>query len=104
MPTTMIAGRRIHIDTDGFLTDFGEWNEFLASDLAELIGITLTDRHLDVLRFMRHDYVHLGDTPALRRVQTVGGFPIRELLALFPDRPVRKMAYLAGLPKPRSCV
>jgi tRNA 2-thiouridine synthesizing protein E len=104
MPTTTIAGRTIHIDADGYLTDFGEWNERLADDLARLIGITLTDRHIAVLRFMRHDYVHLGDTPALRRIWTVGGFPIGELLTLFPGRPVRKMAYLAGLPRPRGCV
>ncbi len=45
-----------------------------------------------------------GVTPTLRRMQTVGGFDIRELFRLFPGKPAKKMAYLAGLPKPVGCV
>jgi TusE/DsrC/DsvC family sulfur relay protein len=100
----MIAGRKIHVDADGFLTDYGEWTERLARQLAEAIGMDLTEEHLAVLRFLRYDFVHLGETPTLRRASAVGGFPIRDLVALFPGKPAKKMAYLAGLPKPRSCI
>jgi sulfur relay (sulfurtransferase) DsrC/TusE family protein len=37
-------------------------------------------------------------------VQTVGGVPTRQQFALFPKKPAKKMAYVAGLPKPRGCV
>jgi tRNA 2-thiouridine synthesizing protein E len=44
------------------------------------------------------------ETPTLRQVATLGGIPTKELLTLFPKRPAKKMAYIAGLPKPRGCV
>jgi len=34
----------------------------------------------------------------------VGGIPVKELFALFGAKPAKKMAYIAGLPKPRGCV
>jgi tRNA 2-thiouridine synthesizing protein E len=40
----------------------------------------------------------------LRRVSTVGGIPTKELFQLFPKKPAKKMAYIAGLPKPVGCV
>ena len=43
-------------------------------------------------------------TPTLRRLQTVGGFDVKELYRLYPGKPVKMMAWLAGLPKPVGCV
>jgi tRNA 2-thiouridine synthesizing protein E len=34
----------------------------------------------------------------------VGGVPTTELFILFPSKPGKKMAYIAGLPKPHGCV
>jgi sulfur relay (sulfurtransferase) DsrC/TusE family protein len=34
----------------------------------------------------------------------VGGVPVKEQFALFPKKPGKKMAYIAGLPKPHGCV
>ena len=31
MPTTTIDGREIHVDDEGFLTDYDEWTEELAA-------------------------------------------------------------------------
>ena len=45
-----------------------------------------------------------GATATLRRVSTVAGIPIKELFGLFPGKPAKKMAYIAGLPKPHGCV
>ena len=45
-----------------------------------------------------------GETATTRRVQMVGGVPVKEQFALFPKKPGKKMAYIAGLPKPRGCV
>ena len=45
-----------------------------------------------------------GVTPTLRRMQTVGGFDIKNLFALYPGKPAKKMAWLSGLPKPVGCV
>ncbi|MGB3828242.1 MAG: TusE/DsrC/DsvC family sulfur relay protein [Ornithinimicrobium sp.] len=53
---------------------------------------------------MRADHAVTGQTPTLRRVSTAGGIPVKELFTLFPKKPAKKMAYIAGLPKPVGCV
>ena len=93
-----------HVDAEGFLTDYDEWDEPLAVELAAGIGIQLTDAHWAAIRFLREDYLTQGETATLRRVSTMTGIGIKELFALFPGKPAKKMAYVAGLPKPRGCV
>lgn len=104
MTTTMVGGRSVHVDPEGFLTEYGEWDEDMGTELASLIGITMTDAHWAAVRFLREDFAARGETPTLRRVSTVGGIPMKSLFALFPQKPAKKMAYIAGLPKPRGCV
>jgi tRNA 2-thiouridine synthesizing protein E len=104
MPVTTLAGHQIHVDAEGFLTDPTEWDEELAQVLAGQIGLTLTDAHMTALRFLRQDFAQQGETATLRRISTVGNIPIKELFALFPQKPAKKMAYVAGLPKPHGCV
>ncbi|MFV0430031.1 MAG: TusE/DsrC/DsvC family sulfur relay protein [Arachnia sp.] len=104
MPTNTLNGRAFQVNDEGFFTDRDQWSDDLAADLAQLIDIDLTDAHWAPLRFMREDSAATGVTPTLRRMQTVGGFDIRELYRLFPSKPAKKMAWLAGLPKPVGCV
>ncbi len=104
MPVTTINERQVHVDDEGFLTEYDEWDEDLAKALAGQIGIDLTDAHWKAIRFLREDYKQQGETATLRRVSTVGGIPTKELFTLFPTKPAKKMAYIAGLPKPTGCV
>jgi tRNA 2-thiouridine synthesizing protein E len=105
MPVTTLNNREIHVNEEGFLTDPSEWDDDLANALAAQIGITpLTDAHWKALRFLREDFKAQGETATLRRVSTVGGIPIKELFVLFPQKPAKKMSYIAGLPKPHGCV
>lgn len=104
MPTNTLNGRSFDVDDEGFFTDRTQWSEELAVDLAALIGVELDDAHWAPLRFMRADAGASGNTPTLRRLQTVGGFDIKELYRLYPGKPAKKMAWLAGLRKPVGCV
>jgi TusE/DsrC/DsvC family sulfur relay protein len=104
MPITTLDGHQIHVNDEGFLTDPSEWSEDLAVTLAAQIGIQLTDAHWKAIRFLREDYASQGETPTIRRVSTAGGIPVKELFTLFPQKPAKKMAYIAGLPKPHGCV
>jgi tRNA 2-thiouridine synthesizing protein E len=104
MSVTTLDGRPIHVDEEGFLTDPREWDEDLGKALAAAIGITLTDEHWTAIRFLRDDFADMGETATLRRVSTRGGIPVKKLFALFPQKPAKKMAYVAGLPKPHGCV
>ncbi len=104
MTLATIAGQEVHVDDEGFMTEYDEWSEDLASTLAGNIGIELTDDHWQAIRFLRDDYKVEGVTPTLRRVTNTGGIPTKQLFVLFPKKPAKKMAYIAGLPKPAGCV
>ena len=104
MPVTTIGAAAVHVDAEGFLTEYDEWDEQLARQLATAIGIELTDAHWVPIRFLRKDYLEQGETATLRRVSTLTGVSVKDLFILFPGKPAKKMAYIAGLPKPHGCV
>ena len=104
MPVTTMNGREIHVDDEGFLTEYDEWDKDLGAVLAQNIGIEMTDEHWKLIDFLRTDFKAQGETPTTRRVDTVGGFPTKVQFTLFPKKPAKKSAYIAGLPKPHGCV
>jgi TusE/DsrC/DsvC family sulfur relay protein len=104
MPVTTINDREIHVDAEGFLTEYDEWDEDLARALAAQIGVELTEAHWKAINFLREDYRVQGETATLRRVSTLAGIDTKQLFTLFPKKPAKKMAYIAGLPKPTGCV
>ena len=104
MPVTTIDGREVHVNEEGFLTEPNEWDESLGKALAAQIGIELSDDHWKVIHFLREDFTAQGETPTLRRVSTAGGVPTKQLFQLFPQKPAKKMSYIAGVPKPHGCV
>ena len=92
-------------DDEGFMTVYDEWTDDLGQALATAIGIDeLTDAHWAAIKFLRADFAEQGETATLRRVNKVGGIPTKQLFVLFPKKPAKKMAYIAGLPKPHGCV
>jgi len=99
-----IAGHEVHVDDEGFMIEYDEWNEELGKQLGSNIGLDLTDDHWEVIRWLREDYREQGETATLRRVSTMAGIPTKALFTLFPKKPAKKMAYVAGLPKPAGCV
>ena len=104
MPATTIAGHTVDVNEEGFLTDPSQWSDELASVLAGQIGLTLTDAHWVAIRFARKDFEATGEAPTIRRLSTAAGIPPKQFFELFPQKPAKKLAYVAGLPKPRGCV
>jgi tRNA 2-thiouridine synthesizing protein E len=104
MTTTTMTGREVHLDAEGFLTDPNEWDESLAAQLAANIDLELNEGHWRAIRFARADYFATGETPTLRRMALTGGVATKEMFDLFPKKPAKKLAYVAGLPKPVGCV
>ena len=105
MSTATIAGQSVSVNEEGFMTEYDQWNKDLGQELASMIGIDeLTGDHWAAIEFLRSDYAEQGETATLRRVSKVGGIPTKQLFVLFPKKPAKKMAYIAGLPKPKGCV
>ncbi|MBJ7357435.1 TusE/DsrC/DsvC family sulfur relay protein [Nocardioides sp.] len=104
MTIATLAGHEFHVNEEGFMTVPAEWDEELGAALAAQIGLEMTDAHWEVIRFLRADFAETGETATLRRVGARSGVPVKQLFALFPQKPAKKMAYVAGLPKPHGCV
>lgn len=104
MPTTTIHGSTVDVDDEGFMTVYDQWNEEIGADLATAIGVEMTPDSWNVIRFLREDFKAQGETATIRRVSTAGGFDTKTLFVMFPKKPAKKMAYIAGLPKPHGCV
>jgi dissimilatory sulfite reductase related protein len=105
MATETIAGHEIDVDDEGFMTDSSQWTEDLAPELAKAIGIdTLTDDHWKAIRFVHSDFGDEGESPTVRRVSVQTGLTTKQLYQLFPKKPGKKMAFIAGVPKPTGCV
>ena len=54
--TTVVGGKEILLDGEGYLLDLDEWSEEFVSVRAKEEGLELTDEHHDVIKFIRHYY------------------------------------------------
>jgi dissimilatory sulfite reductase related protein len=95
----------IDVDPEGFLRDPQQWTPELAAEIARDNGIDeITDRHWQVVNFVRSTYLETGSAPTIRSLGKASGVPIKELYQLFPKGPAKLAAKVAGIPKPRGCI
>ena len=104
MQTETIAGVEMHFDDEGFLVDPNTWSEAVATELASQLGIAMTEDHWAAVKFAREDWTETGVSPTVRRVSTMAGIPTKQLYELFPKKPAKKLAIIAGVPKPVGCI
>ncbi|HBQ59785.1 MAG TPA: sulfur relay protein DsrC [Balneolaceae bacterium] len=105
MTTEAKNDKTVVLDQDGHLANREDWNEELAQELAyhENIG-ELTDRHWEVINYIRDEFDKKGDAPSIRKLTKESGVSTKELYKLFPKGPAKKAAKVAGLPKPKGCI
>ncbi len=99
-----IGQREIVFDSDGFFSDFGDWDEAICTLLAGEAGLAeLTGRHWRVIRFLRQFYGENGRAPLNNQLRKGTGIALLELEALFPGGIRNGARRLAGLPNPSTC-
>jgi TusE/DsrC/DsvC family sulfur relay protein len=98
-----IAGIRVDVTEDGYLTDLSQWNKEIAIEIAKEQGIELTDRHWEVIYWIQ-EQVKNDVALSIRGVKKSGVFDIKEFYALFPGGPLKVSTKIAGVPKPKSCI
>ena len=95
----------ISFNEEGFMTDPSQWTKELAEVLAKQEGIeALTPDHWKIIDFCRATGLASGKSPTLRQITTGTGISTKDLFALFPKGPAKKVAKIAGLGKPEGCV
>ncbi len=105
MSLITIADRSVDVDAEGFLTEPSQWTEEMGAEIARANGVPeLTDRHWQVVKFMRERYLSTGSAPSIRALGKESGVPVKELYQLFPKGPAKLAAKIGGIPKPRGCI
>jgi dissimilatory sulfite reductase related protein len=94
----------IAFDAEGFMTDPDQWTREIAETLAEKEGVVLAPEHWKIVDFCRASAKDSGKAPTLRTITDGTGVSTKELFALFPKGPAKKVAKIAGLGKPEGCV
>ncbi len=103
--TTMILGTPLDTDAEGFLQQPSQWTDEIASEIAQQNGIpVLTDRHWQVVRYMRNTFLNTGSAPTIRSLGKESGVSVKELYELFPKGPAKLAAKIGGIPKPKGCI
>jgi TusE/DsrC/DsvC family sulfur relay protein len=101
-----VNGVTIATTASGYLENYLDWNEDVARAIAAGEGIELTDKHWDVVNYLRDEYVNNGHNQPMERVvlkdmgKKWGSKPTsKDLYTLFPLAPTKQGTKIAGLPE-----
>lgn len=100
---TVLAGIKVIVTDDGYLSDFSQWNREIGEEIAKSQEIEMTDRHWEVINWIQ-EQVKKGNPLSVRGVKKSGVVDIKEFYALFPKGPLKISTKIAGVPKPKSCI
>jgi len=94
-------------DAEGYLIEPQDWTEDVATELARLENIQLTEDHWDALRFMREYYAEHQIAPDVRHVMKHlaikhGPASRNMIFELFPYGYVKQTCKIAGMKRPRA--
>ncbi len=98
-----IAGIRVDVTEDGYLSDLSQWNKEIAIEIAKENNIELTDKHWEVLNWIQ-EQVKNEVALSIRSIKKSGIIDIKEFYDLFPGGPLKISTKIAGVPKPKSCI
>jgi tRNA 2-thiouridine synthesizing protein E len=102
-------------DQEGFLNDLNHWTEQVAETIAIKEGITLSDKHWEIIFLLRRFHGEFERSPNMRALINYLKKSLKEeelkekansiyLLTLFPESPAKIASKVAGLPKPENCL
>ncbi len=96
--------QEVVFDHEGFFNDFNDWTVEIGAILAQESGLALlSERHLQVIRFLRQFYAANGRAPLNSQLRKGTDMPLLELESLFPGGIRNGARRLAGLPNPKTC-
>ncbi|BDI07938.1 TusE/DsrC/DsvC family sulfur relay protein [Sphaerotilus microaerophilus] len=100
----LINGSDHEVDDEGYLLE-AQLGDDVPAVIAAAEGITLTDAHWTVIRYLRDAWREHGHTPNFRAMlkeiaEIDPALDNKALYDLFPMGPAKQGARIAGLPKP----
>lgn len=111
MASIEVDGKSFEIDDDGYLVDWQQWNENIATHMAKEEGLDLTEDHWEIIRFLRDYFQKYQIAPMIKILTKEIGKTMgpekgntKYLYQLYPAGPAKQACKYAGLPKPTGCV
>ena len=104
-----VGGVTIASTATGFLENIEDWSEEIATIIAEDEKVELSDRHWDLINFLRDEYINNGGNQPNTRNLVKGmakkwgdkSINAKTLYDLFPGDPSKQGGRIAGLPESR---
>jgi tRNA 2-thiouridine synthesizing protein E len=100
---TTVVNPAVEVNAEGYLKNMDQWTPELAREMAARENIELTDKHFEVLNWLRAKQKE-GVQLSIRKVGNSGLVDIKQFYQLFPGGPLKISSKLAGIPKPVSCI
>lgn len=101
-----VNGNSIETTESGFLVDPMAWNEDVAKAVADIEGIELTERHWDIIQYLRDEYFNNNQNQPMERqlLKDIGKkwgskLSSKDVYKLFPLAPTKQGTKIAGLPE-----
>ena len=101
-------GTTIETNDSGYLSNLEDWTEGVAKVLAAQDDIALTEKHWDLIKFLREEFIdNGGNQPNTRKIvkamSEAWGEKLsqRDVYELFPGDPSKQGGKIAGLPESR---
>lgn len=99
-------------NNEGFLENANDWAPEIAVSVASEDGIDLSEKHWEIIRFLRSFYEKHEVSPPSNRlfVKAVKDAMGEDrgnsiyLMQLFPGTPAKTACRIAGLPRPTNCL
>lgn len=106
MPEISVNNKTYKTDKDGYLVNFDDWDTDFAKHVAELEELDMTDKHMEIIIFLRAYYTQHQSAPNIRELTQAISEELDEargkspyLYDLFPSGPAEQGCKIAGLPK-----
>ena len=106
--TIEFNGNSIETTPTGYLVNLEDWSKELAEEIAKEEGVELTEKHWNLIDFLREEYIsNAGNQPNTRNIvkamsdkwgEKIGQ---KDIYDLFPKDPSKQGGRIAGLPESR---
>jgi tRNA 2-thiouridine synthesizing protein E len=104
-----VNGKTIETTDSGFLVNQEDWDESVAEVIAAEEQVTLTDKHWDLMNYLREEFFdNGGNQPNTRNILKAmqkkwddKSINSKSLYELFPGDPSKQGGRIAGLPESR---
>jgi dissimilatory sulfite reductase related protein len=104
MSEKTVGGKTVSVNEEGYFTDPSQWSEDMVAELGKEMEINeITPKHIEVINYLRDNQAK-GVSLSLRKVGKSGIVDTKGFYTLFPGGPLKKSSFMAGIPKPISCV